>query len=80
MIDPPEQADQQPPPGGDPTFDADQVEFDERGQQGERGEVEMGALSDEQIAEMWMRRLQTSPADFLRQRFAIEVAQEEGGR
>ncbi len=35
----------------------------------------MSVLSDEQLAEMWMRRLQTTPADFLRQRFAMEAAE-----
>jgi Ca-activated chloride channel family protein len=63
-----------PPPAGDPTFEADSVAFDEQGQQGERGEVEMSTLTDAQIAEMWMRRLQASPAQFLRRRFAIEAA------
>ena len=37
-------------------------------------------LSEEQIAEMWLRRLQTSPAEFLRAKFALQaaVAREEG--
>ena len=38
------------------------------------GEVEQSQLTDDQLAEMWLRRLQTSPADFLRQRFAVEAA------
>jgi Ca-activated chloride channel family protein len=63
-----------PPPTGEPSFDADQVEFDE---QGERGEVEAAAMTDDQLQEMWMRRLQTTPADFLRARFASEVAESE---
>ena len=53
-------------------MDADEVQFDEEGDGGERGEVSGDLLSDEQITEMWMRRLQTSPGDFLRRRFAIE--------
>lgn len=60
---------------GDPTFAPDELQFDDQAPQGERGEVDMQQLTDEQIAEMWMRRLQTSPADFLRRRFATEVAQ-----
>ena len=39
----------------------------------------MDLLNDEQITEMWMRRLQTTPADFLRQRFAVEVAESGQG-
>ena len=61
-------------PGGEPTFSADQVEIDDKADQGTRGEVEMSALTDDQLAEMWMRRLSTSPADFLRRRFAMEAA------
>ncbi len=69
--------DEEPPAGGDPTFDADEVRFDDKGKKGSRGEVEMSKLSDEQLAEMWMRRLQATPADFLRFRFALEAAEAE---
>ena len=60
-----------------PSFGADEVVFDERGEKGESGEVDMSLLSDEQLSEMWMRRLSTSPADFLRTRFAMESARSE---
>jgi Ca-activated chloride channel family protein len=63
------------PPGGEPSFEPDEVQFDEKGDKGQAGEIEMSQLSDEQLAEMWMRRLQTTPADFLRQRFAMEAAE-----
>lgn len=67
-------ADEAPPQeGGEPSFSADDVEFDEKGEQGTEGEVEMSLLSDDQLSEMWMRRLSTSPADFLRRRFATEA-------
>ncbi len=69
--DPPEE-EQEPP--GDPSFDPDEIVFDEEGEKGQRGEIERSQLTDEQLAEMWLRRLQTSPADFLRQRFAVEAA------
>lgn len=62
-----------PPPGGEPSFSADEVQFDDKGEQGSEGEVEMSLLSEEQLSEMWMRRLSTSPADFLRRRFAMEA-------
>jgi len=74
LIPPPEEKEPgEAPPPGDPTFAPDEVRFDEKGEQGEAGEVEMSMLSDEQIAEMWMRRLQTSPADFLRIKFALQA-------
>jgi len=66
-------------PPQDPTFEADEVQFDEEGRQGQVGEVPMEELSEEQIAEMWMRRLQTSPADFLRAKFAYQAYEGEGG-
>lgn len=66
-------------PGTSPTFDPDEVRVDDRADRGEMGEVEASKLSDDQIAEMWMRRLQTSPADFLRWRFAAEAASRDGG-
>ena len=62
---------------GEPTFDPDEIRFDEKGKQGKVGEIERAQLSDEQIAEMWLRRLQTSPGDYLRQRFAVEAAMAE---
>lgn len=77
--DPEEQPPGDTPPSGDPTFEADQVEFDEKGAQGERGEVPMEGLTDEQIAEMWLRRLQTSPSDFLRAKFRYQAQPGQGG-
>jgi len=81
MPPPPEEGDESdagaaPPPN----LGADDVQFDERGERGERGEVEQELFSDEQITEMWMRRLQTSPGEFLRRRFAIENARRGNGR
>ncbi len=70
-----QQDDDDPGPAGDPTFDADEVKVDEKGEKGKSGEIEMSRLSDDQLAEMWMRRLQTTPADFLRRRFAMEAAE-----
>jgi len=72
-----EQDDDDTGPAGDPTFDADEVKVDEKGDKGKKGEIEMSQLSDEQMAEMWMRRLQATPADFLRRRFALEAMREE---
>ena len=53
------------------------MKVDERGDKGKRGEVDLAKLGDEELAEMWMRRLQTTPADFLRFRFATEAAEAE---
>ena len=68
-----EEAGDPPAQTGPPSFDPDEVQFDERGEKGEEGEVEAALLSDDQITEMWMRRLQASPAEFLRRRFFAEA-------
>jgi Ca-activated chloride channel family protein len=60
--------------GGEPSLPPDEMSFDEKGEKGKEGQVELSQLTDEQLAEMWLRRLDTRPADFLRQRFAIEAA------
>ena len=75
-------AQQQEPPeedqeSGDPSFDPDEIKFDDKAEKGKTGEIEMSQLTDEQLAEMWLRRLQTSPAGFLRQRFAMEAAEDD---
>ena len=71
----------QPPSGAPPDLPPDDVEFNEQGEMGEQGEVQGELMSDEQIAEMWLRRLQSSPADFLRRRFEAEYQRRrsEGG-
>jgi Ca-activated chloride channel family protein len=61
-------------PPGDPTFDADEVRFDEKAERGKKGEVDQALFSDEQIAEMWLRGVQSTPADFLRMKFAFQAA------
>jgi Ca-activated chloride channel family protein len=40
--------------------------------EGEPLELQQEMFSDEQLNEMWMRRVQTSPADFLRSKFAFQ--------
>jgi Ca-activated chloride channel family protein len=36
-------------------------------------------LSDQEIRAMWLRRVETRPADFLRVKFAYQLAEEDGG-
>ena len=61
------------PEGDEPTFDPDAIKVDEKGKKGKVGEVGQKSLSDEQIQELWMRRLQATPSDFLRLKFAIQA-------
>ena len=51
----------------------DEIKFDEKGKKGKKGEVEQSMFTEEQIAEMWMRNIRTSPADFLKMKFAIQT-------
>ncbi len=64
---------EEPPEGKDPTYNPDEVKFDEKGKKGKKGEIEQAELSAEQIQQVWMRRLQTTPSDFLRLKFAAQV-------
>ncbi|MFI4941792.1 MAG: tetratricopeptide repeat protein, partial [Burkholderiales bacterium] len=59
----------------DPNQKPDEVQFDDTGKKGKRGEVELKHLTDEQIDQIWLRGVQTSPADFLRQKFAVQASQ-----
>lgn len=60
--------------GEAPDLPADQIKFDDLGKKGKRGEVKLNAA---QTAEMWMRNIQTSPAQMLQRRFALEDQQRE---
>lgn len=64
---------EEPPEGQEPTYDPDEIKFDEKGKKGEQGEIDQAELSAEQIQQLWMRRLQTTPSDFLRLKFAAQV-------
>ncbi len=86
---PPPEDEEEEEQGGDPapppSFDPDDIQIEEDEIRGERGEVDGSLLDEDQLTEMWMRRLQTSPGEFLRRRFAIERAEREaagagGGR
>ena len=60
----------------DPNEPPDQVKFDEKGKKGKRAQIEQLKIDPAKMAEIWMRNIQTTPADFLRLRFAIQAAQE----
>ena len=64
---------EEPPEGQDPTYNPDEMKFDEKGKKGKKGEIGQAELSAEQIQQVWMRRLQTTPSDFLRLKFAAQL-------
>lgn len=57
-----------------PNLPPDQTKFDEKGKQGKK--TVQVKLDPKKMEEIWMRNIQTSPADFLRRRFAMQAAQE----
>ena len=61
----------------DPNEKPDEVKLDDKGKKGKVGKVEVKTLTDEQIAQMWLRGVQTSPAEFLRMKFATQA---QGGK
>jgi len=81
LLPPPPDDEEEEEQGGDPapppSFDPDDIQIEEDEVRGERGEVDGSLLDEDQLTEMWMRRLQTSPGEFLRRRFAIERAERE---
>jgi Ca-activated chloride channel homolog len=64
---PPKQKDDQE--AQDPNEKPDEIQFDEKGKKGKQGEVEAA----QQTADIWMRNIQTTPAQLLRHKFAIEA-------
>ena len=58
-------------------LEADEIVFDDRAENaiGEMNEQEMRAqgMSDQQIEQLWMRRVQTTPGDFLALKFSYQA-------
>ena len=71
---------EEPPEGQEPTYNPDEIKFDEKGKKGKKVEVDQAELSAEQIQQVWMRRLQTTPSDFLRLKFAAQVEESKTSR
>ena len=47
-------------------------------QEGEQDTSAGGAMSDAELRNRWLRRVQTAPADFLRAKFAYQAALKDG--
>jgi Ca-activated chloride channel family protein len=64
---------------GDQKIGADEIVFDSTAQNaGQNTEIAGAeALSDQEIQALWLRRVQTRPADFLRAKFAYQAAAEQ---
>ncbi len=65
-----------------PDLPPDEIRFDEEKKESggdEQQELAPMTLTEDQIAEIWMRRMQTTPAEYLRRKFAMQAA-ERGAR
>ncbi len=71
LIPPPPKKDTTPQGDIPPTFKPDQVQFDDT--KGKKGKVQVPKWDEKQMADVWLRTIQTTPADFLRQKFAIQA-------
>ena len=56
-----------------PNLDPDDIKFDKKGKQGKYGTVQQLKVKPERMAELWMRNLKVSPADFLREKFLVQA-------
>ena len=75
ILPPPKEDDQEAQ--GDPNLAPDEVKFDEKGKKGKEGQIDASLFSDQQMGEIWLRGLTTSPAAFLRQKFAVQADEAE---
>jgi len=68
--------------GTEGKLEADEIVFDKRAVKGSSDEKEIiqggDQLSDQEMRAMWLRRVQTEPADFLRVKFSYQAAAEDG--
>jgi Ca-activated chloride channel family protein len=71
LIPPPKRKDATPQGDIPPTYSPDQVQFDDT--KGQKGKVQVPRWDEKQMADLWLRNIQTTPADFLRQKFAIQA-------
>lgn len=60
---------------GDQEEGADQIVYDKdaKNPDGQETQIEDAPMSDEQVRALWLKRVQTRPADFLRSRFAYQL-------
>jgi Ca-activated chloride channel family protein len=65
-------------------LEADAIVFDNRAKTASQTqEVDVGEgdqLSDDELRALWLRRVQTQPADFLRAKFSYQLSQSEKGK
>lgn len=53
----------------DTHYSADEIVFDKDNDKGKEGEIDKQKIKKEKMADIWMRNIQTSPAEFLQRKF-----------
>jgi Ca-activated chloride channel family protein len=63
-------------------YEPDEIVFDQKGdnQQGKPVELNTGKMSDEQLRATWLRRVQTTPGEFLRAKFSYQAQRAEAAK
>lgn len=63
-------------------YDPDDIKFDQKGddKKGEPVELSAGEVSDKELQASWLRRVKTTPGDFLRAKFAWQAAHVAEGK
>jgi Ca-activated chloride channel homolog len=74
LIPQPKKSDEREDPAEDTP---DKVQFDEKGKQGKKIKMQAADIDPAKLAEIWMRNIQTTPADFLRRRFEMQASQQK---
>jgi Ca-activated chloride channel family protein len=62
-------------------YKPDKIAFDQKGEDKKGKPTEMNGqkLSDAELRALWLRRVQTTPGDFLRAKFAYQAAEQQAG-
>jgi Ca-activated chloride channel family protein len=63
-------------------YKPDKISFDQKGEDKKGKPTEMNGkkMSDAELRALWLRRVQTTPGDFLQAKFAYQAAQQANGR
>ncbi|MCZ6681356.1 MAG: VWA domain-containing protein [Candidatus Poribacteria bacterium] len=80
LIEKMKQAEEEAGEPGEPSFDPDEVKFDEKGKKGKKGKIPEFKLKPEDMAEIWMRNIQTTPANFLMWKFQLQAEEQSEGQ
>jgi Ca-activated chloride channel family protein len=59
-----------------PSLKPDKIVFDDKGKKGKVGRIDRAAMQKQLVTDAWLKSVQSSPADFLRIKFALQAKKE----